>query len=84
MSLTKDEVAAVAAYSGTGYKRINAALRTGKGMDDDLRKTIDLVDSAIAKSPVTRRLTVYRGVAEEYASKSWICKRQIRSASPAL
>src|SRR2546423_4112585 len=69
MTLTRDEGGAVAAYSGTVYKRINGALRTGKGMDDDLRKTIDLLDSAIAKSPVARRFTVYRGIGEDYASK---------------
>src|SRR5437899_4843847 len=69
MTLTRDEIGAVATYSGTAYKKINGALRTGKGMDDDLRKTIELLDSAIAKSPVERRSTVYRGVGEDYASE---------------
>jgi hypothetical protein len=69
MTLTAAEIDALAAYSGAAYQRINRALRSGEDMDGDLRATVRLLDSAIAKHPVARRFTVYRGVGENYASE---------------
>jgi hypothetical protein len=67
MSLTREEKAAVKDYSGAAYFEINEALRSGVDMDEGLRKAVDRLDSAIAKSPTARNLVLYRGVGEDYA-----------------
>jgi len=67
MLLTREEQAALGAYSGNAYDAINTALRSGEGMDDKIAATIDLLDSAIAKSTTPTNLVVYRGVGENYA-----------------
>jgi hypothetical protein len=67
MSLTEDEIAAVVAYSDAAYSEINGALRAGRDLNDDLSRTVERLDSAIAKSPTAKNLVVYRGVGEDYA-----------------
>jgi hypothetical protein len=68
MKLTRGEIAAVADYSGAAYHQINEALRSGDDMNEDLSRTVELLDSAIAKSPASRSIIVYRGVGEDYAN----------------
>jgi hypothetical protein len=68
MTLTPEEIDAVWEYSGPGYRRINAFLRGEEAGDDALRRTVELIDSAIAKAKLATDLVLYRGIGEPGAT----------------
>lgn len=57
--------AAIAAYTGVGYERINEGLRTDVAQDIP---HVAQLDAAIAASPVTNPMVVYRGIGPDLVS----------------
>jgi hypothetical protein len=67
MGLSKDEAAAVRYYSGSGYHRINAVLRSGARSSPAISRQVGLIDDALAGSRLSEDVVAYRGVSGAYA-----------------
>jgi len=63
--LTSNEKSTLSSYSGDDFLRINSELREGNDSDPSVQR----LDSAIEKSPLTSGTTLYRGMSRESAKK---------------
>lgn len=76
-SLSEEEQKALSYYIGTGYRKINYYLRTGKPeplwsdlvFSGFLQKQIELIDTALAKASMPLERLVYRGFASPRLSE---------------
>ena len=60
--LTPAEQSAVDSYANTGFKAMNNALRGKEPMTPDIEQQVSHIDSAMAKNPLTKNETVFRGI----------------------
>ena len=67
MACSADQIAAIEAYTGTGYHPINVYLREDGFGDPIIEQQIQHLDQAIANNPAPAAVIVYRGVGEAFA-----------------
>jgi hypothetical protein len=60
--LNQEELSAIESYADTGFKAMNNALRGKEAMTPEIQSKINGMDSAMAKQPLTKNTTVYRGI----------------------
>ena len=60
--LTSEEQSAVDSYANTGFKAMNNALRGKEPMTPEIEKQVSHIDAAMAKNPLTKNETVFRGI----------------------
>lgn len=65
--LTNNERTGLIIYSGSSYEIINKALRSGS--TDNLKRSIEEIDGAFAKSKAPESFTVHRGVGQDYLER---------------
>lgn len=66
--IDRSSSAALDSYVGSGYKGINAALRSGDEISNFMQSKIDDINALM--SPVEQDFIVYRGIDPKYLSKS--------------
>lgn len=57
--LNADEIAALRQYTKDGYLGVNSALRTD--LEEEVKETVELIDSALSKLPHYTGTSLYRG-----------------------
>lgn len=82
-AMSKDELKAIRSYGSIeGEFGPNTYLLTGKGGTPAILKSIQHMDSAIAKGTVIKNMTVFRGVAGDYANS--LLKVKVGSTFPGV
>lgn len=71
--LTKDEIAAVDAYTGNQYRVINSYLTTGNAGSDEMNeraiKYIKRIDAGLTKTKLEKDFVLHRGISTEVADE---------------
>lgn len=68
-SESDSEIAAVAYYSGSGYDRINGALRGTEPSSPMVEKAVGEIDKVLARSKIPENTIVYRGIKPPFSKK---------------